>query len=317
MPATESALPERADTRALLGVWAPAATPFDADLMPDAGLLCEHVKRLFEEGCHGVALFGTTGEGTSLSVEERIQLLETVLGAGVPPTRLMVGTGCAAITDTVRLTAAVAALGCHKVLMLPPFFYKEPSEEGIFASYARVIERVADTRLRILLYHFPKHSAVPIAHSVIRRLSRSFGPMIQGLKDGSGDPESVLAFIEAFPELAIYPANETLLPEAVAQGAAGAISAAANIDASAIRRLYDACGGSGRAETASLTQRLAKQRSILAGHPMIPTLKHILRREYDTETWMRVRPPLAGLSQEVGDSVREALRDNGLRFGTA
>src|SRR3712207_2565131 len=145
----------------LRGVLAPVVTPFARDLRPDAERFIAHCRWLLSQNC-GLAAFGTNSEANSLAVEERIALLEALLAAGLDPARMMPGTGCCALTDTVRLTAHAVTAGCAGVLMLPPFYYKDVSDDGLFRSFAEVIERVGDSRLRVYLYHIPPVAVVGI-----------------------------------------------------------------------------------------------------------------------------------------------------------
>ena len=210
---TASGLMERTATVAdrLGGVWCPVLTPLDGDLRPDPARFVAHARWLLEEGCHGLVVFGTTGEANSFSVEERSDLLETALGAGLPRERILVGTGCCALTDSVRLTRHALALGVAGVLMLPPFYYKDCPDEALFASFDEVIQRVGTDRFQLYLYHFPRLSGVPITPGLIERLLRRYPDTVKGVKDSSGDWSNTEMLIERFPELAIFPGAETLL----------------------------------------------------------------------------------------------------------
>ena len=154
-------------TTRLSGVLAPVVTPFTPRLAPDAGRFVRHCRWLLGHGCSGLAVFGTNSEANSLSVEERMELLEALVQGGVPPETLMPGTGCCALTDSVRLTGHAVKLGCGGALMLPPFYYKGVSDEGLFRAFAEVIERVADQRLRLYLYHIPPVAQVAISLELI------------------------------------------------------------------------------------------------------------------------------------------------------
>jgi 4-hydroxy-tetrahydrodipicolinate synthase len=290
------------------GLWAPACTPVDQDLAPDAPRYVAHVERLLEEGCHGVAVFGTTGEATSFSVEERHVVLEALIEAGVAPERLMVGTGCAAISDSVALSAHAASLGCKKQLMLPPFYYKQVSDEGLFASYAAIIDRVADPALAVYLYHFPRLSQTPITHGLVRMLAAAYPETIKGIKDSSGDPDSGTGFIEAFPNLAIFPGTEAIMLELLEAGAAGCISASANVNAPAIRAVYEAWKED-RPEAAELQQGITALRLVLQAAPMIPVLKRILARRLGDPAWLALRPPLVQLSAAQADALETGLAE--------
>jgi 4-hydroxy-tetrahydrodipicolinate synthase len=190
----------------LSGVWCPALTPVDADLRPDAHRLIAHARWLLRSGCHGLVLFGTTGEANSFSVEERTLLLEAALEGGLPRERMLVGTGCCALSDTVKLTGHALSRGVAGVLMLPPFYYKDLSDEALFASFDQVIQKVETDRFKLYLYHFPRLSGVPITPGLIERLRRRYPDTVAGVKDSSGDWQNTRMLIERFPELAIFPA---------------------------------------------------------------------------------------------------------------
>ena len=156
------------------GVFSAALTPLTADLMPDHAEFAAHAKWLLAEGCDGIAMLGTTGEANSFSAEERMALLEATVAAGVAPDRLLPGTGVAAFTETVTLTKHALSCGVTTVVMLPPFYYKGVSDDGVFAAYSEILNRIGDSRLRVVLYHIPQMSAVPISHAVIERLIAAF-----------------------------------------------------------------------------------------------------------------------------------------------
>lgn len=297
------------------GVWAPAITPVDTDLKPDPARYVQHVKWLLDRGCHGVGLFGTTGEATSFSLDERETLLEAVLEAGVPADSLMVGTGCCALSDSVRLTAGAASRGVNKVLMLPPFYYKGIGDEGLFASYSEVIQRVGSSGLQLYFYHFPRLSGVPVPLTLVESLLKAYPATVAGLKDSSGDWESTKAYIAAFPDMAIFPGKETLLLDGLRAGGAGTITASANANPAAIRRVYDAWEA-GLPDVDALQQAITSVRGILDGHPMIPALKRILSELHGDEAWRGVRPPLSRLDEQVVPALLSRLAAAGFSRGT-
>ena len=298
----------------LAGIWCPALTPLDADLNPDSGRLADHVAWLLSTGCNGVALFGTTGEATSFSVDERMAMLDAVRAAGVDGDRLAVGTGCCALTDSVRLTRHAVESGCRHVLMLPPFYYKGVGDEALFRSYAEIIERVGAAELDITLYHFPKLSGVPITHGLIERLVAAYPDQIGGVKDSTGDPDSTAGFLAAFPGLAIFPGTEAFLLDALRDGVAGTITATANVHAGAIRRVYDAwCAGAD--DAAALQVPVTAIREAIQAQPLVPMLKHLVATARGDDAWLRVRPPLAALPAADCAAVEGALNDLGFVFG--
>lgn len=286
----------------LSGVIAPVATPFDEEGLPDADRFIEHCEWLIEEGCTALAPFGTTSEGTSLGLDERMELLEELIEAGVPPVQLMPGTGTASLADTIELTAHAVEMGCAGVLVLPPFFYKAPSEEGLYRYYCELIEELGDHRLALYLYHIPQMSGVAVTHGLIDRLVSAYPGTIAGLKDSSGDLAGTRAYLQAFPGLAIFPASESALVETMAQGAAGCISATANLQARAIRTLYDTLAGGG--DGALHAPQVMAVREALMRHPIIPAVKALIAEARADPQWRLVRPPLVAFDE--GEQARLA-----------
>src|SRR5438477_9057 len=212
----------------LSGVLAPVLTPFQANLEIDVPRFVDHCRSLLADGCSALAVFGTTSEANSLSVEERERLLLALLEAGIPPEKLLPGTGCCALPDTVRLTRAATRAGCAGVLMLPPFYYKNLSDEAVFRSFAAVIDRVADPRLRIFLYHIPNYSQVGIPLAVIQRLRKAYPEIVVGLKDSSGDFSNTRAILDNVPGFQVFVGSERYLLANLRAGGAGCITAGAN-----------------------------------------------------------------------------------------
>ncbi|WP_211455302.1 dihydrodipicolinate synthase family protein [Collimonas antrihumi] len=278
-------------TNALSGVFAPVITPFKADLSPDLSLFVKHAGWLMEQGA-GLAIFGTNSEANSLSLGEKIQLLDKLLEHGLDPARMLPGTGACALPDTVALTRHAVNSGCAGVLMLPPFFYKNVSDDGLFAYYAEVIERVASPDLRLYLYHIPAFSGVPIRLPLIERLIKHFPEIVVGIKDSSGDWDNLEFMLKAFPGFTIFPASESLLSRALPLGAAGCISATANIQPAAIGRLL----ASWRTpQAAALQAQVDAVRQVFQKYPMIAALKFATAHYADNQTWDTVRPPLTPL----------------------
>ena len=284
-------------TGRLGGIWAPACTPLGGGREIDHDKLAAHLHRLVGAGCRGVVLFGTTGEATSFSVVERAAALDAVLDRGLDPGDVIVGTGCAAVADSVALTRHAAARECHRVLVLPPFYYKGVTDEGLFRSYATIIEGVADPRLQVFLYHIPQISTVPITPAVLGRLHADYPGIVAGMKDSSGDTEGTEGFIRAFPELEIFPGNELALLRLLEAGASGCITATANLNAPQMRRVYD-MWEQGDPGVAEIQERVGAFRNVIDAYPMVPALKHLIGRANDDESWSRLRPPLVRLHED-------------------
>ncbi|MBZ8132926.1 dihydrodipicolinate synthase family protein [Afifella sp. IM 167] len=282
----------------------PVATPFDEQLEPDAPAFLRHCRTLLASGAHGLAPFGTTSEANSLSTRERRRLLDAILEGGIEAASLMPGTGLCNLPETVELTRQAASAGCRGVLMLPPFYYKGVSEDGLFRHFASVIEAVGEPSLRIYLYHIPPQSQIGISASLVNRLVEAFGPVIAGLKDSSGDWANTQMLILQFPGLQIFSGSETSLLANMRAGGAGAISATANVNVTATRALIDRAG---EAEADQLQERITAVRRAYETVPMIPALKHTLAAHYGTRSWRNPRPPLLPLSVEQVATLEAAL----------
>ena len=298
------------------GVWCPVLTPVDEDLRPDAMRFVAHAGWLLDQGCHGLVVFGTTGEANSFSVDERIELLEAILEAGLPRQQMLVGTGCCALTDTVRLTRHALSLGIPGVLALPPFYYKNLTDEALFNSFDQVIQRVGDTAFKLYLYHFPSLSGVPITPGLLERLGAAYPGILAGVKDSSGDWNNTRLLIERFPELAIFPGAETLLLPAMQAGGAGCISASCNVNARPIRQLYDGFKA-GERQLEQQQEQLNAVRKVLQLRPMIPVMKHLMADERSDPAWRRVRPPLLPLPDVEAGALESELAALGWRMGQA
>jgi 4-hydroxy-tetrahydrodipicolinate synthase len=287
------------------GVLAPVVTPFTAALAPDQERFNRHCAWLLAHGCSGLAVFGTTSEANSLAREERMRLLEGLVASGVAPGCLIPGTGCCSLTETAALSAHAAALGCAGVLMLPPFYYKAVSEEGLFRHYSEVIQRVGDSRLRIFLYHIPPVSQVAVPPALVGRLLKAYPGTVAGVKDSSGDwanTEALLAYAGA--GLTVYPGSEVFLLRGLRGGGAGCITASANVNPGPIHELYLRWR---EPEAERLQAGVDRIRTILQSRgPIIPTLKAVLAHFRQDPGWRTVRPPHVEL-EDAGTLMAELL----------
>ena len=288
------------------GVLSPVVTPFNKDLSPDPKRLIAHCQWLLTQNC-GLAVFGTNSEANSLSVNERIALLDALLAADVDPSRMMPGTGCCALTDTVRLTEHAVKAGCAGVLMLPPFYYKDVSEEGLYRNFSEVVERVGDARLRIYLYHIPPVAVVGITPGLVERLLKKYPSAIAGMKDSSGDWNNTRTFLDAFAKSGfdIFPGSESFLLAGLKNGGAGCISATANVNPAAIDKLFR----DWRKPDADLQQEaLNVVRKTIGQYVMIPALKAVVAHYSKDPEWTAVRPPLTELTAVQAKNVIDGLR---------
>jgi 4-hydroxy-tetrahydrodipicolinate synthase len=304
MSAPAALLAKIAKPTAPKGVYAAVLTPFDDKFEIDTPLLIDHAKWLLANGCAGLSTTGSTGEGNSMPTRQRIGLLETLLKAGLPPQQMIPGTGAAALGDVVELTRHAAQAGCGGVLVLPPYYYKNPSEDGLFAAFASLIERVADSRLRLYLYHIPQFTSVPIPYAVIERLIDAFPGTIAGLKDSFGDWTYSETLLKRLPGFAVYPGSEIFLSRVKKAGGGGCISGTVNFTAPLAARVY---GSTDDAETAKLQKKLDALRQIIESRPLVPALKAIKGEMAGKASWGRVLPPFVQLPDATRAELFKAL----------
>ena len=285
----------------LKGVIAPNLTPFEDDLTIAEGLYLDHAEWLLAEGCAGLAPFGTTGEALSLGIDERIIMLEAMIARGVDPARLIPGTGLTNLPDTLRLTRHAVDQGCAGAMILPPFYVKGVPDDGIYDYFAWLIEAVDRPALKIYLYHIPQVAGVGIPPTVAERLHKAFPDVVVGIKDSSGVWENTEKLL-AIEDFIVYPAQETTLIEGHRLGAAGCISATANLNPAAIARLIETVE-SGNPDM-QLNEEVAAFRKLLAGAGPIPAQKALLARWTGDARWANTRPPV--LPMEPGKAAQLA-----------
>ena len=293
----------------------PVLTPFNADLTPSSTRFIQHCRWLLAQGV-GLSIFGTNSEANSLSVAEKRGLLDALLEAGLPAARMMPGTGTSALPDTIALTRHAVASGCAGVLMLPPFFYKSVSDEGLFRSYAQVIDAVADARLRIYLYHIPPVSQVGITRALLERLLKVFPGIIAGIKDSSGDWENTKMMLKEFQPQGfdVFAGSETILLDTLRGGGVGCITATGNVNPSAILRLYSEW----RSDNADTQQAALNQtRAAFQAFPLIAAMKAVLADKSGDAGWARLRPPLVELDAQQSRQLVRTLVDLGFEVPRA
>jgi 4-hydroxy-tetrahydrodipicolinate synthase len=294
----------------LAGIFAAAATPLKADFSIDEEKLVQHCRWLLNEGgCDGVNLLGTTGEATSFSVDERLAAMRAVAGSGLPMHRMMVGTGAAAMRDAITLTRAASELKFAGALLLPPFYYKNISDEALEAYVASVIEEACSGDIGLYLYHIPQMSTVPFPIAVVDRLARCFPKVLAGIKDSTGDLEHAKALADHLPTLAVFPGAETILGLAPRSNFAGCISATTNVTGAIVSRGWKARGTEEGARAMAAASAI---RTTLSQFPVIPAVKWLLAELRHDDEWRRVHPPLSGLPQTGWLRLRSKLAESEL-----
>jgi 4-hydroxy-tetrahydrodipicolinate synthase len=287
------------------GVLSAVLTPLDGNLNADYDRLIDHINWLLQRGNNAIGLLGTTGEANSFSVDERKQILEAVLDGGIAKDKLLVGTGCCSIPDTVSLTRHACSHGVTAILLLPPFYYKKVNDIGLQTYFARILDRVGENGLKIYLYHFPQLTGVPYTIRLVENLVSNHPQNIIGMKDSGGDWSHMEEVLKAIPGFSLYAGSEKFLLSTLKAGGAGCISASANLTSREAAAVYEAWKrGSGEKEQA----RLSMLREALELYPTIGTLKYIFARLSGNKNWLNVRPPNSVLTEEEGFHVEQKLK---------
>src|SRR5437773_7834323 len=274
------------------GVLVPVLTPFTPAGEPDTGRFVAFCRWLLDQGADGLAIFGTTSEANSMSAGERRALLDRLIAAGVPAAKLMPGAGACSITEAATLIRHAVGHGVGGVLMLPPFYYKGMDDDGLFAFFSAVIDRVGSSALRMFLYHIPPQTVLGLSLDLVGRLIKAYPQTVVGLKDSSGDWNNTAALLDRFPGFAVFPGSEVFLLEALRKGGAGCITASGNVNVPGIRKLYDDWRGP---QADVLQAEITALRQALQAYPMVPALKRIVAHYHNDPAWAAVRPPLVPL----------------------
>jgi 4-hydroxy-tetrahydrodipicolinate synthase len=288
------------------GLWCAMLTPVDRDGSVDHARFARHARWLLAREVDGIVPFGTTGEGQSFSMAQRAAGLSALQAAGIPADRIVAATGCAALAETIALTRQGVQSGCAGCLVLPPFFFKDVPEEGLFAWYARVIEAVADPRLRLFLYHIPQVTGVPVSVDLVARLAAAFPGIIAGVKDSEGNWAHTSALLARAPQLAILVGHEPHLPRLLRAGGAGTICGVANIYPALVRALLSPDVG------AADEERIATVIEIAFRQPFLPAFKAIVAARTRDPAWLALCPPQVALDESARRSLLAALSDAGL-----
>jgi 4-hydroxy-tetrahydrodipicolinate synthase len=289
----------------LCGVIAAIATPIETDGRPDVGRFVTLANALFERGCDGLNVLGTTGEGTSFSHADRIFLMKAIATSELPLDRILVGVGAAAMKDAAELTAMAAELGFRGALTLPPFYYKGVSPDGIIRFFSYIVHATKDRQIPIYLYNFPALSGVPFDPPLVRRLLAEFGDRIAGLKDSSGDLAYASQVASISSRFAVFPSNESALLEARAGRFAGCISATANVNSGLCARAY-------RDGDSDALARATAIRALFDGKPLVAGVKALLAHLFRDDALASVLPPLQPWSHEECVRLVEAYEALGV-----
>jgi 4-hydroxy-tetrahydrodipicolinate synthase len=286
------------------GVVCATLTPLDDNGEPCFSLLVDHCKRLLTAGCSGIVLLGTTGEANSFTVEERKVILEAVVGGGIPASQLIVGTGCCALGDCATLTRHALSIGVARILMLPPFYYKNVRDEGVVEAYARTIEAIDDDRLRLYFYNIPQMSGVTIGAAIVEPLTIRYSGLVAGIKDSAGEWATTEVLCSRFGSaMDVLVGSERFLRAGMAAGASGCVTSTANAFAESICELYASLGDPA---AAAIQERVSAARTLFEGYPVIAALKEFEARRSGDARWRNVRPPLLTMPRSDADTLSAA-----------
>ena len=288
------------------GVIAPLLTPFNDDLSIATDLYVAHARWLLEQGCAGIAPFGTTGEALSVGIDERIDAIRALLAEGIDPALVVPGTGLTNVADTARLSRACLDMGCAAVMTLPPFYFKAVSSDGLYAYFEQLIATLGSDA-RIFLYHIPPIAIVGIPPALAKRLHRDFPGQVVGIKDSSGDWENTQALLE-IDDLIVYPGSELPLLDALERGASGCISATANVNAAAIAGIIDDYDRGDLAAAQESHAAASQFRETVQDFGPIPAQKRLLAIATGDARWANVRPPLTALCEGAGCDLADLLQ---------
>jgi 4-hydroxy-tetrahydrodipicolinate synthase len=282
------------------GIWAAALTPLTADLQPDAAKATNYYRELLDNGCDGINVLGTTGEAMSLSVGQRVQYMQSLASSGLPMARMMAGTGAAALDDAVELTRTALDCGFAAALIMPPFFYREASDDGIAAFFDTLLARAKPPRKSVLLYNFPRMSGVVLHADLVDRLVAASGDRIFGMKDSCNDAQLQSELIGRHRGLSIFPGSESDLAEAKKRGAAGCISGSVALWPQLAKSVFES------ADEAQASE-LGRRRAALDGVPLVGAMRYLIASLRGEPEWERAMPPQEPLSVEQRERLDRAL----------
>ena len=292
------------------GVFCASATPILEDGTPDHATFAIHARALLDEGCDGIALLGTTGEANSFSIAQRQALLDHVIASGIDPQRLLPGTSQTNVADTVTLMRHAVDAGVKATVVLPPFYYKGVSDEGLFRFYAEAIEGVGSNDLRVVLYHIPPIAQVGLSVELVGRLLDAFPGIVVGIKDSSGKLESMQQFASSFQDFSVLAGADPFMLPLLRSGGAGCITSSSNLIGRHLRVVFDSWHDASQQERVDQAQaRINAWRDLSNAYVQLPTIKAMLAKRRNHPGWTRVRPPLVALGQAEIDKVQSQMAE--------
>ena len=280
----------------IYGAYSAAVTPINEDFSINKNLYLSHCKNLLNQGLDGLGIFGTTGEANSFNVDEKIEAINYLIEHNIKPSQLIIGTGVCSIRDSVLLTKKASSLKSKAVLVLPAFYYKNVSNEGVIEYYRSIIEDVGDSDLNYILYHFPKISGVSINFEIIEKLLKLYPKNVIGMKDSSGDSQNMIKVIKSFDNFSLFSGSDTLALKICQNGGAGAITATSNISGGLLSYIVKNYKNKKNIKNFDLIQNLQEKiRSLATTHEAISVIKAYLSLNENNKDWNRLLPPLKSI----------------------
>jgi 4-hydroxy-tetrahydrodipicolinate synthase len=282
-------------------VYSAVLTPFKKDLTIDTKLFISHCEFLLKNNI-SLAPLGTTGEANSISISEKLDLIKTLANSDLPKEKIIIGTGNTSFVDAALLTKTAVENKIYSALLLPPFYYKNVSDEGVYQYYKEIINTVKSTNLRIFLYNIPQVSGVTISIDLVNRLKKEFSDTITGIKDSSGNFENTKKYKE-IKNFIVYPGSEKFLYDGLNIGCSGCISATTNVNIEAAKLInsFD------KSEGKSINKKIKAVRDVFEKYPVIPSLKATKIKE--DSNWSNIRPPLVALTDQQRSNLAKDLKD--------
>ena len=282
-------------------VYSAILTPFNKDLTIDKKLFISHCEFLLKNNI-SLAPLGTTGEANSISISEKLDLIKTIANSDFPKEKIIIGTGNTSFVDAALLTRTAVENKIYSVLLLPPFYYKNVSDEGVYQYYKEIINTVKSIKLRVFLYNIPQVSGVTISIDLVNRLKKEFSDTITGIKDSSGNFENTKKYKE-IKNFIVYPGSEKFLYDGLHIGCSGCISATTNVNIEAAKLInsFD------KSEGESINKKIKSVRDVFEKYPVIPALK--ATKIKGDSNWSNIRPPLVALTDQQRSNLAKDLKD--------
>ena len=292
------------------GAYCAVLTPIDNNLSINNNLHLRHCQSLMQKGLDGLTIFGTNGEASSFSIKQKIHSVEMLLENRIDASNLIIGSGSSSLEDAMELTNFSAQIGAKASLLIPPFYFKSVTDDGVISYYRNVIEQTGDNNFKFLLYNIPQHSGVTINFNIIESLLKLYPNNVVGLKDSTGNMDNMLKTIKYFNNFAVFCGNGAMALHTTKRGGAGAITGDANITARLLSFIIHNFKREKEIDNFDAIQSLIENiRNVLSSHEQISLLKAYYSIADNIEEWNNVMPPLKRIDNPSNNKQVIALLD--------